>query len=129
MANILFIVGLPGSGKTTLANRINKENGGKYRIIDDPRNFNSDVLPYLGEDLIITDPHLCFESNRKAAIERILSINPDTKIDWIFFENDPEACLKNVKGRDERRVETFIKNFNISYTIPPRATTVAVYQG
>lgn len=121
-----MIVGLPGSGKTTLAKKINGDNGNKYHIIDDPKNFETDVMPYLDRDVIITDPYLCFKNFRVAAIKRIESINPDIKIDWLFFENDPEKCLENSKNRD-RKVESFIKNFSTKYEIPKNATVIDVY--
>ena len=82
-SNILIIVGLPASGKTTLANKINKDNNFKYRIIDDPKNFMKDVYPYINEDLIITDPALCIESNRDKAVSMIKKYT-NAKIDWIF---------------------------------------------
>ncbi len=126
MPNILMIVGLPGSGKTTLAKKINGDNGNKYHIIDDPKNFETDVMPYLDRDVIITDPYLCFKNFRVAAIKRIESINPNIKIDWLFFENDPEKCLENSKNRD-RKVESFIKNFSTKYEIPKNATVIEVY--
>lgn len=137
MVNILFIVGLPGSGKSTLAKKINKDNDGKYLIIDNPKNFELDIQPHLDRDLIITDPQLCFEKNRKKAEERIKSINPDVKIDWIYFENDPESCLINAEFRNRanqisfkpvKNVKTFIENFSKYYTIPTGATVVEVYK-
>ena len=133
--NILFIVGLPGSGKSTLAKKINKDNGGKYLIIDDPKNFETDIQSHLDKDLIITDPQLCFENNRQKAVERIESINTDVQIDWIYFENDPEACLLNVEVRNRsnrisfkpvKNVKTFIENFSKYYMIPFGATVVEV---
>jgi len=137
MVNILFIVGLPGSGKSTLAKKINKDNDGKYLIIDDPKNFELDIQPHLDRDLIITDPQLCFEKNRKKAEERIKSISPDVEIDWIYFENDPESCLINAEVRNRanqisfkpvKNVKTFIENFSKYYTIPTDATVVEVYK-
>jgi hypothetical protein len=137
MSNILFIVGLPASGKSTLAKKINKDNGGKYLIIDDPKNFELDIQPHLDRDLIITDPQLCFEKNRQSAEQRIKSINSEAKIDWIFFENDPESCLINAEVRNRanqisfkpvKNVKTFIENFSKYYTIPSGATVVEVYK-
>lgn len=126
MSNILMIVGLPGSGKTTLAKQINADNGGKYYLIDDPKNFETDVMPFLDRDVIITDPYLCFKNFRVAAIKRIESVKPGVKIDWIFFENNPEKCLDNAKNRPNKKVESFIKNFSSKYDIPKNVTVVEV---
>jgi hypothetical protein len=127
MNNILFIVGLPGSGKTTLANKINNDNGGKYLVIDDPKDFDTQILPNINKDLIITDPYLCYEKNRDSAFRKIKMANPDAKIDWIFFENDPEACLINAARRN-RKVDNFIKLLTKSYTIPAGSNLVQVYR-
>lgn len=126
-SNILFIVGLPGSGKTTLANQINKDNDNKYLIIDDPKNFKTDILPYIHQNLIISDPNLCFLQNRKSAVDIIKKNNPNIKIDWIYFENNPEACLQNATRRNDKNVKSFIKNLNQFYEIPEGSVISKVY--
>lgn len=137
MNNIILIVGLPGSGKSTLAKRINQDNDNKYHIIDDPKDFKTEVLPYLMKDVIITDPQLCFEKNRQAAQDKIKEVNPDAKVDWIFFENDPESCLLNdevrkraarVSMKPVKDADSFIKKFSPFYTIPEGANVVEVYK-
>lgn len=137
MSNILFIVGLPGSGKTRLARKINRDSNGKYVIINDPKDFSKDVEPFLNDDIIITDPNLCFEKNRINAIKKIKSLNSEAKIDWIFFENDPTNCLINSDIRNRvnsislkpiRKVESFIKNLSKYYTIPENSNIVSVYK-
>lgn len=131
MTNIIFIVGLPGSGKTELAKRINQDNDGQYTIIDDPKNFDTDIKPYLDRSLIITDPTLCFEKNRNNAIKFIKNVNPNIKLDWMFFENDPTSCLSNINRRgdkNEKKVESFIKNLSQYYTIPNDANIISVYK-
>lgn len=133
---IILIVGLPGSGKSHLANRINDDNNGKFTIIDDPKDFK-EIEDIINTDLIITDPQLCFEKNRQNALKRIKSLNPDCKIEWIFFKNDPEKCLVNTRIRDRaaiisfkpiKKVESFIKNFSQYYTIPEGSFVVDVWE-
>ncbi len=136
MTNILFIVGLPASGKSTLAKQINKDNNGKYTIIDDPKDFEKDVLQYLDRDLIIVDPSLCIEKNRKSAVDMISKNNSDVTIDWIYFENNPDACLRNSHIRNRgnsisfkpiKMVDKYIKSLSMVYVIPPGSNIFKVY--
>ena len=87
--NIIILVGLPGSGKSRMAKQINIDNGNKYKVIDDPKSLENDIKQFINKDLIITDPALCFESNREKAEEFFKEFAPDAKIDWIYFENNP----------------------------------------
>lgn len=66
---IILIVGLPGSGKSHLANRINDDNNGKFTIIDDPKDFK-EIEDIINTDLIITDPQLCFEKKSSKCFEK-----------------------------------------------------------
>lgn len=127
-SNILMIVGLPASGKTTLAKKINKDNNSKYRIIDDPKDFMSDIYPYLNENLIITDPKLCIENNRNSATNMIRKYT-NSKIDWLFFENNPAQCILNAKNRPDKKVESLINLLSKDYKIPEGSNTCKVYIG
>ena len=70
-----------------------------------------------GKDVILVDPWLCYPSTREIACKRIEEWG--ATIDEIFFENDPEAALRNVRHRnDGRHVESFIKQTTKHYTIP-----------
>lgn len=126
MVNILFIVGLPGSGKTTLAKNINENKGGSYRIIDDPKDFDLDVLPFLNENLIITDPHLCNGNIREMAVSKILA-QTEANIEWIFFENNPKVCLENIIARDGGKVKPSIINFTRIYKVPDGVEALSVF--
>lgn len=121
-----MIIGLPASGKTTLANIINKDNDFKYRIIDDPKNFMKDIYPYINEDLIITDPTLCIESNRDKAVSMIKKYT-NAKIEWIFFENNPKQCLINAKNRENKKVDSLISLLSKEYVIPKGSNTCKVH--
>ena len=128
---IILIVGLPGSGKSYLADQINKESRGKFLVINDPKYFKQ-IAKSVDQDLIITDPHLCFENNRKLAIKKIKSLNPNCKIKWIFFENDPQKCLENSERRNRlnknsKEVKSFINKFCDYYTIPDSFKPLKVF--
>ena len=134
--NIIILVGLPGSGKSRMAKQINIDNGNKYKVIDDPKSLENDIKPFINKDLIITDPALCFESNREKAEEFFKEFAPDAKIDWIYFENNPEQCLINADIRNRtlrismkptRNVDSFIKNLHQFYTIPEGTNVVSVW--
>ena len=114
---------MPGSGKTHLAYSIPNA-----FVIDDIQSIESirEAISNNHHHIAITDPNLCESVTRKAA-ETILSEFSE-EIDWIFFENNPEQCRKNVELRnDGRLVEGSIKRFSRTYTIPMGAKVVPVF--
>lgn len=126
---VIFVVGLPGSGKTHLAKELAK-NG--YELFDDvgTETAKEDVINCLkdGKDCIIVDPHFCSIGAREAAQKIAEKFSAD--INWIFFENNPEACLKNIMLRDDgRKVENFIKSLSKVYSIPEKEKAIPVYKG
>jgi hypothetical protein len=126
---IVCVVGLPGSGKThhMLENR-----GVDDVFVDDPKLF----LAYkwtpqqLAEvnTLWIADPYFCIPEVRAQAEHKLIEsygVSPT----WIFFENDPEACMKNVARRnDGRKVRGLIHALKGRYEIPPGATVIPVWR-
>jgi len=106
----LVIVGLPASGKSMYINSI--ENGAT--VIDD--FISSKEIPYV-DNLIIADPFLCKEHYRKNIFQKLMDMG--YSVEFIFFENDPDQCLKNAKNRPEKEVSAFIKMLSREYQ-PPR---------
>ena len=103
---IILIIGLCGSGKTTLAKTIDNS-----VLIDDPKSFD-EISKYKNDDIeniVITDAKLCIESTKKAAIKILNEIFPDRIIDIICFENDLKKATKNIEKRNDGRV---VFNFN-----------------
>jgi thymidylate kinase len=100
---IICIVGLPGSGKTTLARKMKKYGGGI--LLDDLKNIIwLKLVMFLGVVTIyVTHPNLCLARERKSFEQKIKEINPNYKISWMFFENNPENCWKNVQARKDKR--------------------------
>ena len=133
---ITIIVGLPGSGKTTFAKTLVKEN---VVLFDDPgalqKTFDEMML-YINQnkgDAIVTDIY-CFNETTRKGVEEYLYSNGVSKIDWIFFENDPESCIKNIKTRNEISgfekyvSENRIKLMSREYTIPESSIVIPVYK-
>jgi hypothetical protein len=86
---IFFVVGLPGSGKTTWAKTLDPE---LFTLIDDP----TEKLELCSEfNWVITDPQLCYVENWMAAKKMF----PDSQ--WVFFEPDFETCWKNLERRNK----------------------------
>gem|GEM_PF-4634464 len=99
MYNIVLFVGLPGSGKTYHANRMDAI------IVDDI--FDLAQLPSLEvlgqKDLAITDINFCKKSTLELARGILKEKYPRFSIHTIYFENNPEQCIKNVIYRDDNR--------------------------
>lgn len=131
MPQIILITGLPCSGKTHYAREINTAKN--YTIIDDPFDLEKDVYPIVDEiftdnietkGIIITDPNLVYINNR-IALELIFFKRYNFKdLEWIFFENDPENCLKNYECRkqkgDFRNVREKILSDSNHYIMPKK---------
>lgn len=131
MSKVTLIIGLPASGKTTLANQLVQCSLQPAVCVDDAKEQHfSEIQQAIkdGKDIYITDPHLCYEYNLKAAKEKLEQWGA-TQIECIYFENNPEACLQNVKRRnDGRNVEEFIRHASSKYKPPTNMLLVGVYQ-
>lgn len=115
---VIFIVGLPGAGKTTLLEQINDG-----FCIDD-FSIHLERLADFKENpesvLYIADPTLCMATQERAEASLRKMLGPDFNVEsfeWRFFENDLEACWKNVEARqDQRKIDIhFVKHLSRSY--------------
>lgn len=103
---IIIVVGLPGSGKTTyVQNTYNQDN---ILIIDDFNNNQAKIceLKKYHEKLVIIDPLLCLSFINKEKVEEMFQklVEKDflANFSWHVFENNLESCLENIKNRDDR---------------------------
>ncbi len=124
MYEIILIVGLPGSGKTHLANTLSNES----RIFDDITSI--DDLPS-NDNFVIVDVNFCDSNILKRAINILNNKFSHHTIDIMYFENDPVKCRKNVEHRklhqtDTRNVEGTIKRFEKIYNPPPNSMKIWV---
>lgn len=148
MSNITMIVGLPGSGKTTYAKNLLTA-AYPQRLFDDPSTNKKgieDLRLYVrnGGHAIVTDVYCTDPEVREIATAKMLSWsqddwNPNSKykvtLKWVFFENDLDACLANIKRRNEadpklyRLIsEPYLREASRRYIIPDGAQVLPVYK-
>lgn len=118
MTKVICIVGLPGSGKTKVANdlcHLHTMISNNVIVVDDIKSLDQLPAPDECDLLIITDPYFCITSTRKTA-DAFLKLRYGGEVDWRFFPNEPEKCLLNVEHRaDGRKVFEFIKQLSKVY--------------
>lgn len=121
--DIVLIAGLPGSGKTHLG--ISLQDAG-YHFIDDLRS--SEQIVY-SDRLAIACVDFCDEGVRKKAEEDLRNKFKSANIRWVFFENAPDKCRRNVELRnDGRHVLPTISALSRIYRIPSGSQFVPVWQ-
>lgn len=121
-----IIVGLPGSGKTTLAKGMIEHLDG-WELVDDIKDLAALPDPSSVLGVIVCDPHLCIKEVRDNAIA-ILSAMYGT-VGAIYFSNEPDACRSNVASRaDGREVGPTIHNLSRLYLVPDGIIPVPVWR-
>lgn len=123
------IIGLPASGKTTLAYEMAMCADNPTMVIDDPalakeRDYLIDILKInrlYGKSVIIVDPVFSTTGallNLLYAIEELHAFS----IDIIAFENNKEQCLINAKNRNSKlsthkNVDSYIIRMSEKYNL------------
>lgn len=128
---ILIVIGLPGSGKTThVLNHLKQDDN---FFIDD-FSLNLDKIKEFKESglqkLIIADPQLCFVDETEIIKTLKSLVSEKFLYEIIYFENNVEQCIKNIKNRNDGRLisEFIMRNvYTKHYVIPKYAITLPVY--
>jgi len=113
---LTLIIGLPGSGKTYMLNQLEKVPN--QFIYDDaipniPYNDFYSRLSDLSNSVYLADPRLCDYPTFKRVVDRLPS-NIQSTMQLILFENNPEACIRNVTNdRRIRDIQTYSKHYDI----------------
>lgn len=104
MAQLTFILGLCGSGKTHLSEQLKKETGAE--VFEDILADGSS-LPALieslreGKDCIVDEVRFCLATYREQILQYLSPIAGVT-MHWICFENDLESANWNVIHRKNK---------------------------
>ena len=128
----VWIHGLPGSGKTYLANQMNKNND--YTILDDIIDM-SKVQAEMdkGNNIILSSPYfekyigMSLESRLRKALE-----GSDYELEEIWFENNPQNCIKNINNRVDHNIKANIlapevMELAYRYRIPEGSKVIPVW--
>jgi len=139
---IIFIVGLPGSGKSHLIEKEYESDDYKYyhdfnagapELKFKSSNHFNELVEQLRASLnvVVADVSLCREEFRWGAIRALKDKNLVPNQEWLFFENNPEKCIANVKQDSRRpnyqkRVEG-INDLTAAYVIPDGVIPLTIW--
>lgn len=124
--NILLIIGLPGSGKSHLCNKLR---GGHFNVLDDIEILDGLPSPDDKRVLVIASPNYCYPDILKKCKEHLRQKYVNCSITCLYFENDAAKCLRNVEYRnDGREVERSIELMSKYYEIPDTVTPLKIWQ-
>lgn len=147
---VFLIIGLPGSGKTAFINS-NTERFGSALDCDDyykhappgnvgirrSRYFDALMQAFRARQSVIVSEIVFCRETALAEFERELSValgglGVSASIERIYFENDPQACIANVRRRARPEREewevAYILQTSPNYHIPADAIVVPVYR-
>ena len=135
-SEVLIVVGLPGCGKTTyikglVAKGWSDFDDFKAGAIDNSSAFGKScrfeaLISCLHDDFrcVVADIDFCKTDSRIEAEDVLRMAVPGIKIQWIFFENDTNACEKNIKRRNRKSlIQDLIKlrEYSDLYSVPAGA--------
>lgn len=143
MAQIILIAGLPGSGKTTYLETLRQEG---WLVFDDfkanayndssvfwhSRNYEALLMALReGQKCVVVDIDFCKTNSRHEADTSLREQIPDLTLNWVFFENDFQACQVNVRRRASRSIEDNLRaldEYHALYQIPIGAQVIPVWR-
>lgn len=115
--NLTIIIGLPGSGKTKMINNFKKDinllnSNSKFsdgipesvKVLDDVLSdiFDKELINAINlsnKNIIISDPRLCDKQIFEKIKNKIKKYIPKENVKLVLFENDYNACLKNILSK------------------------------
>ena len=111
---LYLIVGIPGSGKTTLSNALLKiEPSGVVHDDFIPHIYSGKLVADLrnGSDVFASDPRLCKIERCENTIKTIKQFVKNAEITLVLFPNDPTRSLNQTKNR-QNAIEFYSKIYN-----------------
>ena len=135
MAKVVFVVGLAGSGKTRLSQKlVQDENYAWVEALEhDKRQNVAKVVAHLkaGRDCVAEELQALTPHYRQAIEAELKREVPGTEVEFRFFENSLDKANANVRSRpeDKKTVDAHLDiNTNVQkhYVIPKDATVLSI---
>ncbi len=123
MSKVIFIVGLPGSGKTMFIKNnypelYNADDLMRYGLNNrkkfcDSIHYNK-IIETLknNSDCVLSDIKLCNYKFFYEITEELSLKFPDIKYEILCFDNDQRQCMLNVRSRSEKMKNIYKRNRN-----------------
>ena len=148
--HLTVVVGLPGSGKTTLLSKLRKKATGLFAddfmknispdspvkrdpTFTDSRHYRTLITDLRkGRSCVISDIIFC-DTLLRAVLALAVNIDvKNLKLDWKFFENDPEQCIINARYRNRpktlARELKLIRFLSQKYFLPEGVTPLKIWK-
>jgi len=136
LGTLTIIIGLPGSGKSTYIKYL-VEADPQIRVYDDYQGeaYRNDSDPRLSKyfgslvsdlkqakSVVVSDIRYCVPHELNLFLGVVLSAAPDVRIKLKYFENNPEACKRNIlaRNREDRVGEELelLEKLSGGYVVP-----------
>lgn len=107
MAKVTFLLGLAGSGKSFLAEKLKREMDAEIfegTEGEEKQKLLRAMVQRLmdGKNCVVEEIAYCLPSRREAIVTNLCSVLFDIEIEWICFENDLESANWNVRHRKNK---------------------------
>ena len=132
MATVTFILGLCGSGKTWLADRIVAARKFDEQFLKDQAQHAALIEALSsGNDSVVVEIAYCREDARQEIVSEITGAVPNVKINWLCIENDLYRANKNCRERankpDSEGHIRFNHEVSSSYAYPDGAVILKMW--
>ncbi len=137
---VTFIVGLAGSGKSSLLNSLVYDEVFEERFwLDDEtlEKHHKEIIRFLRENkhCIVTERRFMYQEARAEYTHRLREDMPSLQINWLFFEKNLEAANHNCQSRTNKpedpngagHIQQNADDFE-KYTIPNGAVVIKIHR-